>query len=147
MEGNTSNRNPQEGKGPSQVQKAPIASSSCMMPVPGANSIDVSFKVSRPLSTTTGKSKFIESTHEILKELSEAGLLPKDKASSSGGAFWALVGSEPVKKMPPRLTAINIDSEREKLTIEKLNAKQRRAEKRRLAKQKNEMGTGGKNTH
>ena len=70
MEGNTSNRNPQEGKGPSQVQKAPIASSSCMMPVPGANSIDVSFKASRLLSTATAKSKFIESTHEILKELS-----------------------------------------------------------------------------
>ena len=135
-EKNSSNRNPQDDTGPPQVQEAPISSSSCMMPVPEANSIDVSFKASRLLSTTTAKSKFFESTHEILKELSEAGLLPKDKASSSGGACWALVASdEPVKKMPSRLTALNIESEREKLTIEKLNAKQRRAEKWRLAKQ------------
>ena len=133
--GDSDKRNPQDYSGSSQVHEAPIASSSCMIPVPEANSIDVSFKASRLLSKTTEKSKFFESTHEILKELSEAGLLPKDKASSSGGACWALVGSEPAKKMPPRLTAINIYSEREKMTIEKLNAKQRRAEKRRLAKQ------------
>ena len=133
--------NPQDG---TQVEEAPIASSSCMIPAPESNSIDASFKASRLLSTTTEKSRFFESTHEILKELSEAGLLPKDKASSSGGARWDLVGSEPLKKMPPRLSAINIDNEREKITIEKLNAKQRRAEKRRLAKQekmKEELAT------
>ena len=137
-------KTPQDGTVSSQVQEAPIASSSYMMPVPEANSIDVSFKASRLLSTTTERTKFFESTHEILKELSEAGLLPKDTASSSGGACWALVGSEPAKKMPPRLAAINIDNEREKITIEKLNAKQRRAEKRRLAKQqkmKEELAT------
>ena len=135
-------KTPHDGTVSSQVEEAPIASSSCMIPAPEANSIDVSFKASRLLSTT--KSKFFESTNEILKELSEAGLLPKDTSSSSGGACWALVGSEPAKKMPPRLAAINIDNEREKITIEKLNAKQRRAEKRRLAKQekmKEELAT------
>ena len=137
-------RNPHDKTGPSQDQEAPIANSSCLMPAHENNSIDVSFKASRLLSTTTEKSKFFESTHEILRELSEAGLLPKDKATSSGGACWELVGAEPAKKIPPRLAAINVENEREKLTIEKLNAKQRRAEKRRLAKQekmKEELAT------
>ena len=111
MEGNTSNKNPQDSMGLSQVYEVPITSSSCMIPVPEENSIEVLFKASRLLSTTTEKSKFFECTHQILRELSEEGLLPRDNASSSGGACWALVASEPKKKILPRLTAINIDNE------------------------------------
>ena len=79
--------NPQDVTGPSHVQEAPIASSSCVIPAPEANSIDVSFKASRLLSTTTERSKFFESTHKILKELSEAGLLPKDTASTEAQRY------------------------------------------------------------
>ena len=77
----------------------------------------------------------LETSMEIIKELSAAGLLPKNTEVSSGGACWALMGSEPKRRMPQRLAAINLQEERTKLSSEKLNAKQRRAERRRLERE------------
>ena len=105
----------------------PLESTSCMMPVHDVGYGDTFFN--------TSKIPMLETSQDILKDLSTVGILPSENAEPSDGKCWDLIDLETcIQKLPTRLAAINIEAD----PLENLKTKQRMEEKRRLS-EKEEM--------